>query len=122
MKRCFIFAAGSFYGLRERPGDPDDFIVAADGGYRVCLDQRVKPDLLMGDFDSLEPPADFAHVRRLPVEKDDTDTLAAARAGDTPEAMSRAAAAVSVAALLREVEALSQGSGAPAGPVTAMDG
>ena len=81
MKRCFIFAAGSFYGLRERPGDPDDFIVAADGGYRVCLDQRVKPDLLMGDFDSLEPPADFAHVRRLPVEKDDTDTLAAARAG-----------------------------------------
>ena len=81
MKRCFIFAAGSFYGLRERPGDPDDFIVAADGGYRVCLDQRVKPDLLMGDFDSLEPPADIAHVRRLPVEKDDTDTLAAARAG-----------------------------------------
>ena len=81
MKRCFIFAAGSFYGLRERPGDPDDFIVAADGGYRVCLDQRVKPDLLMGDFDSLEPPADFAHVRRLPVENDDTDTQAAARAG-----------------------------------------
>ena len=81
MKRCFIFAAGSFYGLRERPGDPDDFIVAADGGYRVCLDQRVKPDLLMGDIDSMEPPADYTHVRRLPVEKDDTDTRAAIRAG-----------------------------------------
>lgn len=81
MKRCFIFAAGSFYGLRERPGDPEDFVIAADAGYRACLEARVRPDLLIGDFDSMEPPADFARVRRLPVEKDDTDTLAAIRAG-----------------------------------------
>ena len=79
MKRCFIFAAGSFYGLRERPGDPGDFVIAA--GYRACLEACVRPDLLIGDFDSMEPPADFARVRRLPVEKDDTDTLAAIRAG-----------------------------------------
>lgn len=81
MRRCFIFAAGTFYGLRERPGDPGDFIIAADGGYRVCLQERIVPDLLLGDFDSLEPPADFASVRRLPVEKDDTDTLAAVKTG-----------------------------------------
>lgn len=81
MKRCFIFAAGTFYGLRERPGDPGDFVVAADAGYRTCLREGVAPDLLLGDFDSMEPPADFARVRRLPVEKDDTDTLAAIRAG-----------------------------------------
>lgn len=81
MKRCFIFAAGSFYGLRERPGDPGDFVVAADAGYRTCLREGVTPDLLIGDFDSMEPPADYAHVRRLPVEKDDTDTLAALREG-----------------------------------------
>ena len=81
MKRCFIFAAGSFYGLRERPGDPGDFVIAADAGYRACLEACVRPDLLIGDFDSMEPPADFARVRRLPVEKDDTDTLAAIRAG-----------------------------------------
>ena len=81
MKRCFIFAAGTFYGLRERPGDPGDVVIAADAGYQVCLEECVKPDLLIGDFDSMEPPADFAHVRRLPVEKDDTDTLAAIRAG-----------------------------------------
>ena len=81
MKRCFIFAAGSFYGLRERPGDPGDFVAAADAGYRVCLEEGVRPDLLIGDFDSMEPPADFAHVRRLPVEKDDTDALAAVKAG-----------------------------------------
>ncbi len=81
MKRCFVFAAGSYYGLRERPGDPGDFVIAADAGYRVCLEECIRPDLLVGDFDSMEPPADFARVRRLPVEKDDTDTLAALRAG-----------------------------------------
>lgn len=80
MKRCFIFAAGSFYGLRERPG-PGDFVIAADAGYQICQRENLRPDLLLGDFDSMEPPADFAHVRRLPVEKDDTDTLAALKAG-----------------------------------------
>lgn len=80
MKRCFIFAAGSFYGLRERPV-PGDFVIAADAGYRVCQRENLEPDLLLGDFDSMEPPADLTHVRRLPVEKDDTDTLAALKAG-----------------------------------------
>ncbi len=80
MRRCFIFAAGSFYGLRERPG-PGDFVIAADAGYRICLKEGLRPDLLLGDFDSMEPPADAVRVRRLPVEKDDTDTLAALKAG-----------------------------------------
>lgn len=81
MRRCFIFAAGSFYGLRERPGDPGDFVIAADAGYQTCRRACILPDLLIGDFDSMEAPADFARVRRLPVEKDDTDTLAAIRVG-----------------------------------------
>lgn len=81
MKRCFIFAAGTFYGLRERPGDPGDVVIAADAGYRICLEEHITPDLLLGDFDSMEAPAGFARVRRLPVEKDDTDTLAALRVG-----------------------------------------
>lgn len=80
MKRCFVFAAGSFYGLRERPA-PGDLVIAADGGYRICLREGVRPDLLLGDFDSMEPPADFEHIRRLPVEKDDTDAMAALKTG-----------------------------------------
>lgn len=80
MKRCFIFAAGSFYGLRERPA-PGDFIIAADAGYRICQEKGLRADLLLGDFDSMEPPADGPGLRRLPVEKDDTDTLAALKAG-----------------------------------------
>lgn len=80
MKRCFIFAAGTFYGLRERPAS-GDFVIAADAGYRICRKEGIQPDLLLGDFDSMEPPADCAVLRRLPVEKDDTDTLAALKAG-----------------------------------------
>ena len=37
------------------------------------------PDLLIGDFDSMDQPADFDRVRRVPVEKDDTDTMLAVK-------------------------------------------
>ena len=80
MDRCFIFAAGTFYGLRERPA-PGDFTIAADAGYRICRQAGIVPDLLLGDFDSMEVPADFANIRRVPVEKDDTDTMLAIKTG-----------------------------------------
>ena len=76
MKRCFIFAAGDFYGLRERPA-PGDLVIAADAGYRACREAGIIPDLLLGDFDSMDQPADFANIIRSPVEKDDTDTMLA---------------------------------------------
>ena len=78
MKRCFIFAAGSFYGLRESPA-AGDYVIAADAGYRVCQSLGIVPDLLLGDFDSMEQPADFANIHRSPVEKDDTDTMLAVK-------------------------------------------
>lgn len=80
MKRCFIFAAGTFFGLRERPVE-GDLIIAADAGYRVCEQQSIQPNLLLGDFDSMELPAFSGEVCRLPVEKDDTDTIAAVKEG-----------------------------------------
>lgn len=76
MKRCFIFAAGDFYGLRERPA-PGDLVIAADAGYRACREAGIIPDLLLGDFDSMDQPAGFANIIRSPVEKDDTDTMLA---------------------------------------------
>jgi len=78
MKRCFIFAAGTFFGLRERPA-PGDFVIAADAGYRVCKSIGIVPDLLLGDFDSMDQPEDFANIQRSPVEKDDTDTMLAVK-------------------------------------------
>lgn len=81
MKRCFIFAAGTFFGLRERPGMPDDLVIAADAGYETCRAADITPDVILGDFDSMDAPAQGPGVIRLPVEKDDTDTMAAVKLG-----------------------------------------
>lgn len=58
---------------------PGDLVIAADGGYAHM--GAIKPDLVVGDFDSLGyVPADEKVVRH-PAEKDDTDTMLAARIG-----------------------------------------
>ena len=80
MGKCYIFGAGSFYGLRSRP-EAVDLGIAADGGYAYCRASGVVPDLVIGDFDSLGEVPAGENVVRLPVEKDDTDTLAAIRLG-----------------------------------------
>lgn len=79
MDRCFIFAAGDFYGLRERPA-PGDFVIAADAGYRTCQKENIAPDLVLGDFDSMPEPTGVP-VHRSPVEKDDTDAMLAIKTG-----------------------------------------
>ena len=77
---CYIFGAGSYYGFSRRPA-PGDTVIAADGGWRVCREEGIVPDLLLGDFDSLHTVPDFAHIRRVPVEKDDTDMMLAIKEG-----------------------------------------
>ena len=46
---CYIFGAGSFYGLDRCPR-ADDFIIAADGGWLACRKAGITPDLLLGDY------------------------------------------------------------------------
>ena len=77
---CYIFGAGSFYGLDRCPR-ADDFIIAADGGWLACRKAGITPDLLLGDFDSLSAQPDFPNILRVPVEKDDTDTMLAVKTG-----------------------------------------
>lgn len=77
---CWIFGAGGFHGLPEAI-QPGDFVIAADGGWRVCRELDITPDLLLGDFDSLGEVPDFGHILRLPVEKDDTDMVRAVKEG-----------------------------------------
>ncbi|MBE6989281.1 MAG: thiamine diphosphokinase [Ruminococcaceae bacterium] len=79
---CYIFGAGDFFGLAGEPG-PDDWLIAADGGWSVCRQLGLTPNLLIGDFDSLEEVPDFPHIRRVPVEKDDTDMMLAVKEGLT---------------------------------------
>ena len=75
---CFVFGAGPFYGLVRSP-QPGDCILAADGGYRHCQAAGLKPDLLLGDFDSLETLPPGLETRTFPPEKDDTDTMLAVK-------------------------------------------
>ena len=77
---CFIFGAGSFYGLPHRPGE-EDYVIAADGGWKICCQENVMPHLLLGDFDSLEQIPAFKNIHRVPVEKDDTDMMLAVKEG-----------------------------------------
>ena len=78
MARCVVFCAGGFQGL-EKPLLPDDYIIAADGGFSHVQSLGCKPDCILGDFDSLGFVPEGAQV--FPVEKDDTDAMLAVRHG-----------------------------------------
>ena len=78
MKTCIIFCAAEFDGLIE-PVAADALVIAADGGLRHTDALGLRPDIILGDFDSLGYiPADS---RVYPVEKDDTDAMLAVRVG-----------------------------------------
>lgn len=86
MKRCIIVGAGEFK-LYDWHSRQDDYIIAADGGYRYLAELDVVPHMVIGDMDSLENNGseisreNEIEIRRLPVEKDDTDMLAAIKEG-----------------------------------------
>lgn len=80
MKKCVIIGAGTFYGHLPALAE-DDYIIAADGGYKYCKACGITPDLVIGDFDSLGKKPGNCPFMQLPVEKNDTDTLAAIRLG-----------------------------------------
>ena len=77
-KRCVIFCAAEFSGLLE-PVSPGDLVIAADGGLRHTQALGLRPDVVLGDFDSLGYVPEKARV--FPVEKDDTDSMLAIRLG-----------------------------------------
>ena len=58
-RRAFIYAAGEY-----KPGDiklfkrirlkDDDLIICADGGYDALAFTNITPDVIIGDFDSIQ--------------------------------------------------------------------
>lgn len=51
-----------------------DYIVCADGGYRHTAKLGVKPDVLIGDMDSIDGAEYDGEIINLPVRKDFTDS------------------------------------------------
>lgn len=82
MKRCIIVGAGAFDKTSWKYKN-DDYLIAADGGYDYLKELKIIPDLLIGDMDSIKEEYQKAGIaiKKLPVEKDDTDMLAAMKEG-----------------------------------------
>ena len=90
MSKCIIMCAGEFEPLQIEK-EEDDFVIAADNGLSYLLEMGILPDIVIGDYDSLSPEGQRTlreleetqpeRVVHLPVEKDDTDTMAAVREG-----------------------------------------
>ena len=78
MGKFVIFCAAEFDELLEPLGS-GDYLLAADGGLRHLEKLNLKPNGILGDFDSLGYTPEGAEV--FPVEKDDTDAMLAARKG-----------------------------------------
>jgi thiamine pyrophosphokinase len=82
-RQVFIFLNGPLSIPDNLPAVPPEgaMVVAVDGGALHCLDLGWRPDLLLGDFDSLPPEALSAlkerhpgmEVRSYPKDKDETD-------------------------------------------------
>ena len=78
MGTCVIFCAAEFDALAA-PLKEGDYLLAADGGLAHLQKLGLKPDGIIGDFDSLGYFPEGAEV--FPVEKDDTDAMLAVRKG-----------------------------------------
>ena len=78
MSRCFIFGALDVSVMPE-PLCDGDYVIAADKGYDIALSFGIKPDMVVGDFDSLGRVPVHENIIRLNVRKDDTDIEHAVR-------------------------------------------
>ena len=80
-RRCVIFTARCDGDVKRAYQHKEgDWVLCADGGWHLARQAGVRPDLVMGDFDSSEQPGEVP-VERFPVEKDDTDTMLCLKKG-----------------------------------------
>lgn len=79
MRTCYIVgAADGFEVFTKQNGD---LIIAADAGLKRLEKENIKPDIAIGDFDSLGTLPTGIKVLKFPVKKDDTDTMLAVKYG-----------------------------------------
>jgi len=79
--RAVIFANGVLNNLQDIHNIilPDDLIIAADGGMTHCRALGIKPSIVIGDLDSLDPDylksfqTSGTEIISYPINKDQTD-------------------------------------------------
>lgn len=76
MGRCIIVGGADIndYSYIKSLINSDDFFVFCDSGLKHMEKLSVKPNLIVGDFDSCKNPKLDIETIVLPCEKDDTDT------------------------------------------------
>lgn len=89
-KKCIVIGAGDLTFGQVSVGE-EDLVIAVDGGINYCGVLEIEPDILIGDFDSVNETQREAILQMkeaapervvvLKPEKDDTDMLAALRLG-----------------------------------------
>lgn len=89
-KKCIIIGAGDLTVGSVAVGE-EDLVIAVDGGINYCGVLEIEPDIILGDFDSVNEAQREAiltmkeqvpdRVVVLKPEKDDTDMLAALKLG-----------------------------------------
>ena len=73
---ALIIAGGEYAAL---PSGAFDYVIACDRGYLYAQEMGIRPDLIIGDFDSAPPPKGEIPVEKYPSVKDDTDTMLAVK-------------------------------------------
>ncbi len=81
MKRCVVVGGADINNYEYIRGclREDDYIVFCDSGLKHMDSLGVKPNLIVGDFDSYDNPNLEVETIVLPCEKDETDTVFAVK-------------------------------------------
>ncbi|MBQ7128965.1 MAG: thiamine diphosphokinase [Clostridia bacterium] len=81
MSRCVIVGGAEIenYERLKQILLKDDYFIFCDSGLKHLKELSVKPNLIVGDFDSFKQPETDIKIIKLPHEKDDTDTFAAVK-------------------------------------------
>lgn len=76
MKRAVVFLNGELADLNliKKYIKTTDLLVGVDGGTKLILKLKLKPDLVIGDLDSLKTVPKGVALIQFPVDKDKTDS------------------------------------------------
>ena len=75
-KKIAILGNGQPYAIKKEIKN-HDFIIATDGGANHCVKYKIKPDLIIGDFDSIKPKTKkfFSNIKWKKIkDQNSTDT------------------------------------------------